>query len=433
VKTFFFITRMSKVHVRQRKQPTRLAKLVLCIVILGCCAVIRIAHYCLSNRWFEKQGKDQNIEVKTVGMKSKPEAIDKPSMPILYKHPNALHGVHNTSSHAIISLASNYNLHIHKIFTGSLRKSGYMGDIVLVVEEDIASKDDGKTFKYLQNLNVIMYPLRLNCHDSKAAAREKGCIWTGFDGVTKEETEVFRPVAMIRYAIYLALSKIYDLSGPTTWILLCDYRDVFFQDDPFKFLPKSLQPGDKPLWVFEEDKRVHTMGDCPFNRGWVTSCWGREAIVPHIKEAIRNAGDTMGTTKAMIIYNDVMVKEIKKKRCHGYGQDQGYHNWLILNGDFEAAGVNITSWYRGDGPVNVVGLLDQLWRDRSKASLKALNMLDSENYILNRDNKTRSPCIHQWDRFANEIRSYVNTRGYTYDEAVEWSQRHGLADESIST
>jgi len=424
LKTLLFLfLRMAKIHFQQKK-PTRLAKLILCVLLLGCCAVIQIIHYCLSNRWTEEDVIHLSSPESNTGSKSPPEK----EPPVLFKHPAALTGVHNTSSHAIISLASNYNLHIHKTFTGSVRKSGYLGDIVLVVEEDIESKDNGKTFKYLQNLNVILYPLRIKCGDSNRAAREKGCVWTGFDGKSEDETDVYRPVAMMRYDIYLALSKIYDAHGPTTWILLCDYRDVFFQDDPFKFVPNSVQPGEKPLWVFEEDKRVHTMGSCPFNRGWVTSCWGRSAIDPYKKEAIRNAGDTMGTTAAMIIYNKVMVEEIKKKKCHGYGQDQGYHNWLILHGDFEAAGAKITSWYRGDGPVNVVGLLDQLWKDRSKASLRKLGILDSENYVLNRDNITRSPCIHQWDRFANEIRGYVNTRGLTFDESVEWAKRYGHFD-----
>jgi len=394
---------------------SRFLRLVLGLVLLALCGML---HYSYSS-----DGADSVSAAVISGLSS----VDSPnarraqdSRPAKFTHPDAIRGEQNRKGPAVIAMASGYGTGTHKNFAGTLRKSGYTGDIVIAVEHDIKSKESGRVFEYLENLDVVLYPVQVNCGgDIRVKSREQGCLWTGLDGKTKDPSGIERPIALIRYNVYLALAEMYY---PDAWILLSDYRDVFFQDDPFKFVPASVPAGEKPLWVFEEDKRSQTMGTCPFNRGWVTSCWGKHAVDRFEKDPIRCSGNTMGTQEAIVIYNQVMIKEMEEKKCHAYGQDQGYHNYLILSGGFQMAGTTLTSWYRGTGPVNTVGLLDQLFNPRSSASLKELGHL-VDGTILNNDNSTVSPCIHQWDRFQKEIHALVGKRGFTSEEAKEFGRK----------
>lgn len=404
---------------------SRLVRLVLGLVLLAMCGML---HYSYSS---------DGASIVSASMLTGLSAGESPgarrtqdTRPAKFRHPAAIRGEQNRNGPAVIGMASGYGTNTHKNFAGTLRKSGFKGDIVIAVEHDIKGKENGRVFEYLEDLDVVLYPVQVNCGGGmKVKSREQGCLWTGLDGKTTDPSGIERPIALIRYNVYLALAEMYY---PNAWILLSDYRDVFFQDDPFKFVPASVPAGEKPLWVFEEDKRSQTMGSCPFNRGWVTSCWGKHAVDQFEKDPIRCSGDSMGTQEAIVIYNQVMIKEMEEKKCHAFGQDQGYHNYLILSGAFQIAGATLKSWYRGDGPVNTVGLLDQLFNPRSSASLKKLGYLREDGMIMNNDNTTISPCIHQWDRFQKEMHAFVGKRGYTREEAKEFGRQRAEEQKQLT-
>ena len=70
---------------------------------------------------------------------------------------------------------------------------------------------------------------------------------------------------------------------------------------------------------------------------------------------------------------------------------------------------------RGAGIVNTVGCLDGS-RPRGEGYLPATHvnlgeywrMRSADGYVLQDDGATRSPAVHQWDRFFHELRDHVD-------------------------
>ena len=111
-----------------------------------------------------------------------------------------------------------------------------------------------------------------------------------------------------------------------------------------------------------------------------------------------------------------MLKSMDQQQCSKLQKiesDQGYQNYLFHNGFFNTKDVNATMNLQGIGVVNTIGAmngarvphhmkgpLDTFWKIR-----------DKEGFVLNNDG-TRSACVHQWDRFHDELLHFVDTSLY---------------------
>ena len=69
---------------------------------------------------------------------------------------------HNPGSDAVFALAVKYRIIDYVRFVGTLRRTGYSGDIVLAVSPDMETQCK-ECRKYLQAMDVIAYPVVFNC------------------------------------------------------------------------------------------------------------------------------------------------------------------------------------------------------------------------------------------------------------------------------
>ena len=76
---------------------------------------------------------------------------------------------------------------------------------------------------YLRKSGVVAYGLVPDCSASSGGnIKHKTCKW--------REGQPPLPLAIIRHALYLAIAKTYS---PRSMFYVADYRDTFFQADPF--------------------------------------------------------------------------------------------------------------------------------------------------------------------------------------------------------
>ena len=154
-------------------------------------------------------------------------------------------GSHRSSSNAIFVFAEGYDLSIYLAFFESLLVSGFKGDVVISISTQDKLKPGVK--EYLTSskgpLNIVGYEVEWTCYN------QSGRLATGAnEGVNHcQMNNVFgdvnfnyvtdprdpRPVATARYELYWIWSLRYEVSS---WIMLIDARDSWFQLDPFRGL-----------------------------------------------------------------------------------------------------------------------------------------------------------------------------------------------------
>ena len=69
---------------------------------------------------------------------------------------------HTPSNDAVFALAVKYRIIDYVRFVGTLRRTGFSGDIVLAVSPDMGTQCK-ECRKYLQAMDVIAYPVAFNC------------------------------------------------------------------------------------------------------------------------------------------------------------------------------------------------------------------------------------------------------------------------------
>jgi hypothetical protein len=107
-------------------------------------------------------------------------------------------------------------------------------------------------------------------------------------------------------------------------VMISDLRDVVFQSDPFeKPLPAEI--------VFVQECCL--LGDSPVNHGWLTEAYG-EAVAQNMRDCtVSCSGTTFGTVAGMQRYLVAMTTELAglagRDILQVRGMDQGIHNYVI--------------------------------------------------------------------------------------------------------
>lgn len=226
---------------------------------------------------------------------------------------------YDSSDATVMSYAMGYNLEVYQRFVGSLRNSGFTGTIILVVSNVMQEGVED----YLSEKNVTIAPAQvINCtYDLGAVA--KG------DGSHQREAKTCLhpyPDLKARWSRFPILRDLLvqckQCTGP---VLVSDFRDTFFQRDPFGDGAPEIQG----LEVFEEFKAHKT--DMWIVNGPVFNCKNIS-----FDEQMLCSGTTIGTRKAMIEYLSIMEKEMHEwmkdpKCCCNLvnGDDQSIHNYLF--------------------------------------------------------------------------------------------------------
>lgn len=192
---------------------------------------------------------------------------------------------------------------------------------------------------------------------------------------------------LTRYYMYEAYLK--SCSEEYDNVLLCDSRDVIFQKNPFDF---AIQKG---LYVFLEDDS-ESIGDNYFNSLWIKSAFG-EVFFEKVKhQPIACSGVSIGDSKSIISYleimNEIIGTELTGKNC----KDQGTHNY-ILNSNFIPEAIKISD---DVGPVSTISSFKSYDKIRINADAKVINW---SNQIVN--------IVHQYDRHWGLLWKY-NKRAF---------------------
>ena len=162
-------------------------------------------------------------------------------------------------------------------FCGSLLNTGFNGDIVLAV---LPNPDSTFTDALRKMANVIMYTVPLKC-------RQYRDVWCHFH---EEPGYTQISIKTIRFRLYQWWSTFYH---PSAMLMLSDYRDVFFQSNPFTYHPDDWSPPRFQLVVFQE-VFFNIIGRCPYHTRWITDCYGIETLQKFQTLPIICSGVTMG-------------------------------------------------------------------------------------------------------------------------------------------
>ncbi|KAJ8609541.1 hypothetical protein CTAYLR_006037 [Chrysophaeum taylorii] len=327
---------------------------------------------------------------------------------------------HAFSSDVVMALGFGYSRREFARFVSTLRRTRYAGDIVLATEPEERMKSG--VADYLRGEGVLAYGFEYSCVKKKKRRRllmtPAGCQLTNW--YAKGDQRGPRPLALARYEMYRSWLQKY---APNVWAFVFDFRDTFFQRNPFDIVDRS--PTAPNLHLFAENRKVKTVGNCVFNSGWLR-CWGKHVPKVYANSSVVCSGSTMGTREALAKYTDRMIAEFDKMKCHTTParteSDQGYHNYLYDSGELsKLPGVRVVHHEQGYGglvntigamngfrvPKHMKGPLDTFWKIR-----------DDEGFLLEYDGQ-RSSVVHQlppeWDRFHSELVRFIDNLVNDYD------------------
>ena len=140
---------------------------------------------------------------------------------------------HDPGADAVMGLGFYPSVAQFQYFVGSLRKTGFRGDIVMAVGP--RKKLKRKVEEYLRNQRVLSYPFEYSCSQKGMSRRRLlatpgGCVLD--DWYVDGDSRGPRPLALARYEMYETWLRQYS---STSYALVLDTRDTFFQRDPFCF------------------------------------------------------------------------------------------------------------------------------------------------------------------------------------------------------
>ena len=174
---------------------------------------------------------------------------------------------HSPSKNAVFALAMRYDADVFTQFVQSARNWGYKGDIVLGVSDYVETRSGrgARVADLIEKHNVVAYAVKTSCSGG-AVPNCKLLEW--FDDEAAYEKAKPRPLQMLRYELYLSWALQYSSSS---LLLNIDFRDTIFQGDPFAVVPK---PPPFDIAFFSEYYPNKKIAFCPFNGGWIRSCFG---------------------------------------------------------------------------------------------------------------------------------------------------------------
>jgi len=210
-----------------------------------------------------------------------------------------------TKKNLILGILDNYSFHQVQKFFLSIKKTGYKGDIAMLV----GSKTTPGTIKKLRKfgVNVLLFPDLGSLPANSVAAKK------------------FRfpqPINYFNFRHYLYYDFLLRHKDEYKYVLLTDVRDVYFQRDPFDF---AIENG---LYCATEGK-TKKIQDCSFNGRWVEFIYGKAGLNEIGNNIISCAGTTIGSIDVILDYLSKMLSQIEKLPDAKTAIDQAIHNYLI--------------------------------------------------------------------------------------------------------
>ncbi len=258
----------------------------------------------------------------------------------------------------ILSTAVGYDFKQIELFIKSLRKFYSDRVCIIIGEKDIETEKELKKF---------------GCEIIKTRIQRK-------------------KIQFKRYEIFYDYLRRENLNR----ILLCDSRDIYFQDNPFNFNYSS------PINFFLEDFKIK---DCPYNSKWILNIYGKKEFNAISSNIILCSGTVIGNCEKIKEYlsliNSHIAKYKYKKRLKYFltmrvdpeerGCDQGHANYIIHKSKID----DFSFYSNSDGPIATAYYLKKIIFDENSKLING----KGEPYII----------VHQydkrWDLFSNAVNS----------------------------
>jgi hypothetical protein len=245
---------------------------------------------------------------------------------------------------------------------------------------------------YLSQLREYLSTVRVVKPKGHLVRRAIGLLPRG-RGLTSHLVHYLAPslvgaTSRIQCARYFWVKSYCDLVDITQYkrIMLCDSRDVVVQSDAFDMVDGI------GFITGTEERRI---GECPSNRSWIYSHYGRHILKELWDEWIVCSGVSLGPREMVLEYVHAMTQEFNRsidsenKRTGG---DQVVHNYLIRTKELNFP-VHVSK--SSDGIIGTLG-----YYDPKRIVLDEFGSTSLENGV--------TPCIiHQYDRVP-ELRQHYS-------------------------
>jgi len=294
---------------------------------------------------------------------------------------------HKTAT--VMAMATNYGLTDYQKFVGSLRKTGFGGNIILAVAPNLPLEEE----IYLKSKNVIIKKVEyVKCSNPANPNLIK-------DNIKLDEIEnhhdrelvtCIKPYPKLKHRwARFPLLRDYLLEcdnhpkpeiqcgGP---VLVTDLADTIFQRNPFGI----DAPYVDGLQVFEEFHTIRTTN-------WLTDWPIGDCKGVHYDEPMLCSGTTVGTRLAIIDYLNIMEYEMNiwmsSSVCCCFqtnGDDQSIHNYIYYNHQLDIVHGGVKAIPNRYGLINTAGaqgslILDSHLDSRKKYYKEIYNKIENKN------------------------------------------------------
>ena len=186
-------------------------------------------------------------------------------------------------------------------FVTTLRNTGYSGDLVIAL---MPNSREG-FINTLIKARAIGYVVNVTCADYK-------CQFAEF---TQKVSRLGISIHMLRNYFYKWWAMAYN---PDALIMLIDFTDVFFQSNPFTYIPHIWAPSRYQLVVFEESFPNKMIYRDPLNEGMIKFCYGDLMYRRVAYNPVLCAGTVIGTRDAILLYVSILLCYYRYYCCYCY-------------------------------------------------------------------------------------------------------------------
>ena len=282
-------------------------------------------------------------------------------------------------------------------FLISLQKTGYRGDVVLLVDPSLARREQASPlFRGVRLIPVRQWiPVRLGLFKGRGRRLLFHAVWRPLQATLWCAIRLLDllPLGAGRcHRLQVALACIVSPPTETRYlyyrtflqrhcygrVLLTDVRDVLFQTDPFEHLPP------RHLGVSMEAESLTVAGE-HYNAKWIRMAYGPAMLKKIGDRPISCSGVTYADANAIERYLNLMVREILRLNFRAAGQsgvDQGIHNMLLWTGQLG----EVFRLESLASPVATLGGVES-----------GVLSFDAQGRLTNRDGSIVS-VVHQYDR-----------------------------------
>lgn len=213
------------------------------------------------------------------------------------------------------------------------------------------------------------------------------------------------------------------------YALMLDFRDAYFQRDPFADIERFMHDCDLYLMSEFQLLTIRSHPNC-LNYVWVEEPFGKEAADAIADKPILNSGAILGRKEAVIKCLDA-IADVTAKQDYAFA-DQGTLNYLAHTGRLDHCG-RVKLVRAGESLVNNCGFseIDLLRATRTISVEEEAQIAfiprdehgrlklcrDADGWVLD-DGGSRSYVVHQHDRFPEVDQFAWRLSEYSYPDTV---------------